>query len=238
MKVLAIDTSTYVMGVAIIENNKVLGEYITNIKKNHSIRLMPAIEQVMQEVGVLPKELDKIVVAKGPGSYTGVRIAVTTAKTLAWSLSIPVVGVSSLRVLAQNGRGFAGYICPLYDARRGQIYTGLYQTTDTLDVIQVEEDRLLLTSEWASILKEKEQDILFIGNDVSLHRSTLVEQLQHHVFVAPPSLFNPRPSELALLGANEDGESNVHLFSPTYLQLAEAESKWLQAQQMKGNENE
>ncbi|UOE94375.1 tRNA (adenosine(37)-N6)-threonylcarbamoyltransferase complex dimerization subunit type 1 TsaB [Alkalihalobacillus sp. LMS39] len=238
MKVLAIDTSTYVMGVAITDGDKVLGEYITNIKKNHSIRLMPAIELLMKEVGITAKELDKIVVAQGPGSYTGVRIAVTTAKTLAWSLSIPVVGVSSLHVLAQNGRGFAGYICPLYDARRGQIYTGLYQTTDTMDVIKVEEDRLLLASEWATLLKEKKQDILFIGNDVTLHKSSLVEQLQQHVFVAPPSLFNPRPSELALLGACEEGESNVHLFSPTYLQLAEAESKWLEAQQMKGNENE
>jgi tRNA threonylcarbamoyladenosine biosynthesis protein TsaB len=95
MKVLAIDTSNLIMGIAVLDNGKVLGEYITNLKKNHSIRVMPAIEELMKETGVKPAELDRIVVAKGPGSYTGVRIGVTIAKTLAWTLKKELVGVSS-----------------------------------------------------------------------------------------------------------------------------------------------
>ena len=87
---------------------------------------MPTVEALMKECGVSPSELSKIVVAKGPGSYTGVRIGVTIAKTLAWTLSIPISAVSSLETLAANGQYFDGYISPLFDARRGQVYTGLY----------------------------------------------------------------------------------------------------------------
>ena len=127
MKVLAIDTSNFTLGIALIDGNQVMGEYITNLKKNHSVRVMPAIETLLKDCDTLPKELDKIVVAKGPGSYTGVRIGVTIAKTLAWTLKIPLSGVSSLEALAANGRYFNGSISPLFDARRGQVYTGLYE---------------------------------------------------------------------------------------------------------------
>src|SRR5438309_6062986 len=126
MNVLAIDTSNYSLGIALVNQEQVIGEYITNMKKNHSIRVMPAIEKLMQDCEMKPTDLEKIVVAKGPGSYTGVRIGVTIAKTLAWTLNIPLVGISSLEALAANGRYFNGLLSPLFDARRGQIYTGLY----------------------------------------------------------------------------------------------------------------
>ena len=101
---------------------------MTNMKKNHSVRVMPAIEQLLNDCDMKPTDLDKIVVAKGPGSYTGVRIGVTIAKTLAWTLNIPLVGISSLEVLAASVEDILhGFVSPLFDARRGQIYTGLYQ---------------------------------------------------------------------------------------------------------------
>ena len=103
-KVLAIDTSSFVLGVAVTDGEQVAGELITNNKKNHALRLMPAVSKLMEELKIEAKQLDKIVVANGPGSYTGVRIGVTTAKTLAWSLGIPLVMVSSLEVSAQIGR--------------------------------------------------------------------------------------------------------------------------------------
>src|SRR5574342_1006942 len=128
MTVLAIDTSNYALGVALLEENQVLGEYITNLKKNHSVRIMPAIQTLMKDCERVPADLTKIVVAEGPGSYTGVRIGVTIAKTLAWTLNIPMSGVSSLEVAAASaGRYFDGYVSPFFDARRGQIYTGLYK---------------------------------------------------------------------------------------------------------------
>src|SRR5690606_31260140 len=98
-------------------------EFTSNVPKTHSLRLMPAIVQLMNDLNMKPNDLDKIVVANGPGSYTGVRIGVTTAKTLAWSLNIPVVGVSSLEVLAYQGRFFNGFVSPFFDARRQTVFT-------------------------------------------------------------------------------------------------------------------
>ncbi|MBM7694472.1 tRNA threonylcarbamoyladenosine biosynthesis protein TsaB [Peribacillus deserti] len=228
MKVLAIDTSNYVMGIALIEEDKVLGEYITNLQKNHSVRVMPCIEALLKECNVNPSELDKIVVAKGPGSYTGVRIGVTIAKTLAWTLKIPLAGVSSLEALAANGRFFNGYISPLFDARRGQVYTGLYEYRGGI-LEAVQEDRNILLTDWAEALKVMKRPVLFLGNDVSLHQESLKEILGEHSVFGSVSLHSPRPNELAFLGLTKP-DDDIHKFVPNYIRLAEAETKWLEQQ--------
>lgn len=234
MKVLAIDTSNLVMGVAILDGEDVLGEVITYLKKNHSLRLMPAITELMKEVGVKPKDLERIIVAHGPGSYTGVRIGVTTAKALAWSLQIPIVGVSSLEVLAQNGRYFNGSISPLFDARRGQVYTGLYRwNNDRLMITQEKEDCLILLEDWLQLLKSREENILFLGNDLYLHKDLIKSSLGDRAVFGIGSQQNPRPSELAISAREKENFENVHHFVPRYLQLAEAEAKWLASQKEK-----
>lgn len=225
MKVLAIDTSNYVLGVAIVDEEKVIGEVITNLPKNHSVRVMPTIEQLMKECGIKPKELERIVVAMGPGSYTGVRIGVTIAKTLAWSLQIPLVGVSSLEVVAANGRHFNGFISPLFDARRGQVYTGLYQYEGNR-LTCVVEDKIILLSDWLEVLKKRETPVLFIGNDLVIHKEQIETDLEQFAYVAPYTDWNPRPSELAVLGM-EKAPVDVHTFVPNYIRLAEAEANWL-----------
>ncbi|MCM3761071.1 tRNA (adenosine(37)-N6)-threonylcarbamoyltransferase complex dimerization subunit type 1 TsaB [Alkalihalobacillus oceani] len=230
---LAIDTSSFIMGVALTDHGKTVAELTTNLKKNHSLRLMPAIEQMMKEADISPRELEKIVVAKGPGSYTGVRIGVTTAKTMAWSLGIPVVGVSSLAVLAQAGRFFHGVIVPLMDARRGQVYTGSY-IAQGMEVRQQGEDRLVLLTDWLDWLHEQQQDVLFIGQDVALHRETIVERLGERACFMPGAAQLPRPAELARLGDDLQGVPSPHALVPDYLQLAEAEAKWQKAQTEKG----
>jgi tRNA threonylcarbamoyladenosine biosynthesis protein TsaB len=228
MTILAIDTSNYPLGVALIEDNQVLGEYITNLKKNHSVRIMPAIQTLMKDCERVPAQLTKIVVAKGPGSYTGVRIGVTIAKTMAWSLKIPLVGISSLEVIAAGGRYFDGYISPLVDARRGQVYTGLYQYQSGALTI-AKEDRLVLSADWAVTLKEEiKKPILFVGNDLPLHQAILEAALGSQAEFAALTEHNPRPSELALLGKDKQGE-DIHTFVPNYIRLAEAEAKWLEA---------
>lgn len=228
MKILAIDTSNEVLGIGLVSESKVIGEYITNIKKNHSVRVMPAIRHLLKDCDTEPAELDKIVVARGPGSYTGVRIGVTIAKTMAWSLGIPLAGVSSLAVLAAAGRYFQGYISPLFDARRGLIYTGLYQFKDgKLQMIM--EDRNILAAEWAALLKEQTGPILFNGNDVHLHEQTFKSVLEDRACFAHAGEYNPRPGQLGLIGmymAHED----VHSFTPNYIRLVEAEAKWLERQ--------
>jgi len=228
---LAIDTSTNVLGVAVANETKVIAELITNEKKNHSVRLMPAIDHVLKEVDLTPKQLDRIIVAKGPGSYTGVRIGVSVAKALAWSLQIPLVGISSLEVLAYNGRYFSGSVAPLFDARRGQVYTGLYRLERGAIQI-VKEDRIIDAAEWANELKTRNEPVLFLGNDLEKHRETFEEILQDYANFGDVSQFNPRPGELAIAGMKREPEVHVHHFTPNYAQLAEAEKKWLAALKM------
>jgi tRNA threonylcarbamoyladenosine biosynthesis protein TsaB len=232
MKTLAIDTSNFVMGIAVLDNHEVIGEMVTNIKKNHSIRVMPAIQSLMEECGIQPTELERIVVAQGPGSYTGVRIGVTIAKTLAWTLNVPLAGISSLEALAANGRYFNGYISPLFDARRGQIYTGLYeyQNDGLKNIIQ---DRLVMNDEWVKQLKDYEKPILFIGNDVHLHQELLSEGLGSYAIFSSITQLNPRPSELGFIGMNKQPVEDVHAFVPNYIRIAEAEANWLAAQKPK-----
>jgi tRNA threonylcarbamoyladenosine biosynthesis protein TsaB len=229
MKVLAIDTSNYSLGVAVINKEQVIGEYITNLKKNHSVRVMPAIEKLLQDCEMKPKELEKIVVAKGPGSYTGVRIGVTIAKTLAWTLNIPLVGISSLQVLAAGvGRYFDGGVSPLFDARRGQIYTGLYQYQKS-QMETLAQDQIILTTDWVKQLQSFEGKVLFVGSDLPIHRDVIKESLGERAAFAEITEHNPRPAELALLGYDLPGE-DIHTFVPNYIRLAEAEAKWLEAQ--------
>lgn len=229
MKVLAIDTSNLVMGISVLDEGKVLGEYITNLKKNHSIRVMPAIEEVLNETGVKPAELDRIVVAEGPGSYTGVRIGVTIAKTLAWTLKKDLVGISSLEVLAQSGKYFDGFTVPLFDARRTQLFTGLYGQNDAGDFHNIWEDRIILLKEWLEKLQTLDKKILFVGNDLPLHQDTIKEVLGDQAVLGQVSDHNPRPSELGRIGMMRDPD-DIHTFIPSYLQLAEAEVNWLKSQ--------
>lgn len=228
MNILAIDTSNYVMGVALVKDGVVTGEYVTHLKKNHSIRLMPAIHSLMEETGVTPEDLDRIAVAHGPGSYTGVRIGLTTAKTMAWSLDIPVVGVSSLEAVARQGAFFEGVISPFFDARRGLVYTGLYNSEMEL----IKQEQNVLMEDWLQELKALDQKVLFLSQDLSVHEQQIREVLgDRAVLPAYPFHFS-RPSLIALAGAQKEA-SSVHELVPNYLRLPEAEAKWLQQQKEK-----
>lgn len=234
MKILAIDTSNYTLGIALIDDDRVIGEYITNIKKNHSIRVMPAIETLMKDCDMISSDLEKIVVAEGPGSYTGVRIGVTIAKTLAWTLNIPLAGVSSLAVVAASaGHYFDGIISPLFDARRGQIYTGLYKY-DNGRLIVDKQDHLLLAKDWVAALKVRQERVLFVGNDLPIHEAVIKEALGDQAVLAKLTEQNPRPAELAFLGRDKE-PVDIHSFVPNYIRLAEAESKWLEANKGKND---
>jgi|SRR5690625_1485376 len=225
---LTIDTSNHVLGVALMKGNKVIGEFVTNLAKNHSVRLMPAVDQLMKEVDASPEQLDKIIVAKGPGSYTGVRIGLTTAKTLAWALDIPVVGVSSLKALAYQGRFYNSVICPFFDARRGLVYTGLYEW-QTNEMVAVHEEQNILMYDWLTELSKREQEVLFLSPDIEGFSDAIQEKLGD-LAIIPEDMFHiAKPSDLALAGSHQESESTHHL-TPNYLRLAEAEANWIKAQ--------
>ena len=228
MKALAIDTTNNVLGIAIVDEQTVIGEYITNLKKNHSVRAMPAIERLLHDCDLTPKNLDKVIVATGPGSYTGVRIGVSIAKTMAWALQLPIVGISSLEILAANGRYFDGLISPIFDARRGQVYTGLYEYSSK-GLVTVENDQNLLLTDWLSHLSNSDKRVMFLGNDVHIHKQSILDILGEKAEIGHVAMYNPRPSELGLIGLNKEA-TDVHNLVPNYIRLAEAEAKWLEQQ--------
>lgn len=232
MKIIAIDTSTAVMGIALLDEHKVYSEIITNLKKNHSVRLMPTLDQLLAEVKWDLQEVDFIAVAKGPGSYTGVRIGVTAAKTLAWALNIPVIGVSTLETMAFANHHVTGLVSPILDARRGQVYTGLYQSLKG-QWKNIHHDRIILLSEWLDGLKKENQRVLFIGDDLSIHKEQIIQTLGKLAEFSTSPFNYPRPSIIGWLAKNkyENGNiDNTFDFAPAYLQLAEAEVKWLEKQ--------
>jgi tRNA threonylcarbamoyladenosine biosynthesis protein TsaB len=234
MNVLAIDTSNQTMSVALVDESGLIAEYTTNVKKNHSVRLMPAIHSIMKEAGLVPSDLDKVVVAVGPGSFTGVRIGVTTAKTLSWSLNIPVVAVSSLELVAYNGLYFKGKICPFFDARRGRVYTGLY-VSNGVTVDNVKSDQNLLFADWLKELEEQDEKVLFLSTDLDIHKETIQDILGDKA-VYPENYFPyPRAAVLGTIGLKIDPVENVHDLVPEYLRLVEAEAKWLETQKKESN---
>ncbi|MGY3779115.1 tRNA (adenosine(37)-N6)-threonylcarbamoyltransferase complex dimerization subunit type 1 TsaB [Isobaculum melis] len=227
MKILAIDTSNQVMTIALLEDQTILGELTTNIKGNHSTRLMPGIDQLMKEVGMVPNQLEKIVVAKGPGSYTGLRIGVVIAKTLAWTLDIPLVGISSLKSLAGNVRHFEGVIVPIFDARRDNIYTGAYQYKGKQLAVVIP-DQHIAAEKMSEQLEKINQPILFVGMDAEQFDPIFKKHLSVAYDFAAPEENMPSACVLGRLGLAE-APSDTHEFLPSYLKLAEAEENWQKA---------
>ncbi|WP_017473313.1 tRNA (adenosine(37)-N6)-threonylcarbamoyltransferase complex dimerization subunit type 1 TsaB [Amphibacillus jilinensis] len=225
MTILAIDTSNDAMGIALYQDDQVIAEYVSINKNKHSTRLMPAIAQLMKDANVEPKTLTKIVVAKGPGSYTGVRIGLSVAKTMAWSLSIPIVGISSLEALSLSTKPLQQLVCPFFDARRGLVYTGLFNA----DGEAVIEEQNILMEDWLNQLKTIEKPIIFVSPDLSKYQMLIESALTQPQWL-PDGFHISRPGLLAIAGKDRQGDQ-VHQLTPNYLRLVEAEAKWLAAQE-------
>ncbi|MFP7170424.1 tRNA (adenosine(37)-N6)-threonylcarbamoyltransferase complex dimerization subunit type 1 TsaB [Terribacillus sp. 7520-G] len=229
MNILAMDTSNQLLGVAIVKDGVTLGEHVMHGHRDHSVRLLPAIEQLMKETKTAPADLDRIVVGQGPGSYTGVRISMATAKTMAWALGIDVIGVSSLEGLASQGELFPGYVCPFFDARRGQVYTALYASNEA-SFEQAEEAVNPLFSDWLEQLRTREGKILFLSPDIEMYRSMITEMLGEKAVIPDGAVHYARPSVLAQIGAAKKTD-DVHRIVPNYVRMTEAESNWLKQQE-------
>ncbi|STO09296.1 tRNA (adenosine(37)-N6)-threonylcarbamoyltransferase complex dimerization subunit type 1 TsaB [Exiguobacterium aurantiacum] len=215
MKQLMIDTSTTRLSVALSEQGTIQAETTVMVSKNHAVTLMPMIEQLMVAVKWTPTELERIVVTTGPGSYTGIRIGVTTAKTLAYTLQIPLIGVSALRLMAAAPNTDLPVVS-LIDARRGNAYIGHYQQNEPLT-----SDAHASVEAWLDTHIEGE---FVVVGDVEPFRDVLSN---YSYIEAPAAHRYGRASDLVALG---EETRDVHAFEPEYLRLAEAEAKWLEGQ--------
>ncbi|RRD31225.1 tRNA (adenosine(37)-N6)-threonylcarbamoyltransferase complex dimerization subunit type 1 TsaB [Streptococcus minor] len=214
MKILAMDTSSQALAVALLDAGSLVAEVTLNIKKNHSISLMPAVDFLVESVGWKPTDLDRIVVAQGPGSYTGLRVAVATAKTLAYALKIELVGVSSLYALTA-GHSLSGLVVPIMDARRNHVYAGFYDKGQA-----VMEDAHLAFVEVLERVASVNH-VTFVG-EVAHFRSQIEAYLpQASIVETLPSAF-----EIGKLGQHLPA-TPVDAFVPHYLKRVEAEENWL-----------
>lgn len=215
MRLLHIDTSNQPLSVAITEGNEVLAEFNSGMRINHSITMMSQIESLLEYTKLEMKDIEGIVVAKGPGSYTGLRIGVTAAKTLAYTLNIPLYAVSSLAAIAATVRMHEFLLVPVIDARRNHVYAGIYRYKG-VKLELVEDDTYISIDDLNQKLKEQHLPYLFIGMDAE----KLAEQLK-----GPSYYCIPRSAEMRRL-INESYLVNVHTFEPTYLRISEAERNW------------
>lgn len=228
MKVLAIDTSTSVAGVAVMEDQKLLGEMFVNHQKTHSQKLMIMVKQLMNSLDITPKEIDIYAASTGPGSFTGLRIGVTTIKTMAFALEKPVISVPTLDSLAYNIHTGNFLVCPIMDARNRQVYTSLYKGDGNRQNRLVDYMGVPI-EEIVQIIKQYNEEVVFVGDGVELYEKYLMEELGEKALFPPGFIRLQRAStvaQLALLKASSKEFENCYEMLPFYLRKSQAEREY------------
>lgn len=231
MKILAIDSSGLVASVAILIDDCLAAEYTTNFKKTHSQTLLPMLDEIVKMTGIELKDMDAIAVAAGPGSFTGLRIGSATVKGLGLALNKPIIEVPTVDALAYNLYDTKGIICPIMDARRNQVYTGIYSFQgQELEVISnqkaTEIDKVIEEIKKLQKASPEYTKVVFLGDGVEIHQSRLIESFGDDVSFAPAHLSKQRSGAVAVLGAKYYKEGrmvNARDHEPVYLRLSQAE---------------
>ena len=223
MKILAFDTSSTALSVALLEDEKLVAESTVTVKKNHSISLMPTIDFLVAQAGWQPSDLERIVVAQGPGSYTGLRVAVATAKTLAYALDIDLVGVSSLQALTDLT--VDGVVIPIMDARRNNVYAGFYENGQAL----VPDCH----AAFVDVLEQAKtfEKVTFVGEVANF-----VDQIKESLPEATILSSLPSAQLIGRLGLSLPSV-DVDAFVPHYLKRVEAEENWLKTHEETNRDN-
>lgn len=225
MKILALDSSGLVASVAIVEDENVIAEYTVNFKKTHSQTLLPMLDEIVKMTETDLETIDAIAVAKGPGSFTGLRIGTATVKGLGLALDKPVVGIPTVEGLAMNLYNTDALICPLMDARRNQVYTGIYKFNENeMDVVK--EQIAIGIEEILEALNTLGQKVVFLGDGVPVYKSIIEEKLEVPYSFAPAHVNKQRAAAIAVRAFSymEQGKSeDAKTFEPDYLRLSQAE---------------
>lgn len=225
MKILALDSSGLVAGVALVEDDNLIGEYTVNYKKTHSQTLLPMLDAVASMVELDLKTVDAIAVAKGPGSFTGLRIGSATAKGLGLALEAPLIEVPTVDALAFNLWGAQTLVCPLMDARRGQTYTGIYAFADGA-MQTIKPQCAVDISEITGELNALGRAVTFLGDGVPVFREYLEANVNVPFLFAPAHLNKQRAGAVAALGCEyfKKGMTvGADAHRPDYLRLSQAE---------------
>ncbi len=222
MKVFAIDTSTRSGSVAVVDDTKVVWESLFDTGVTHSELLLPSVKGILDLAGVSFDEMDVLALTLGPGSFTGVRIGVSTVKGFALVLGKPVVGVSTLEALASNFPGCAYTVVPLLDARKGEVYSAEFRW-EGCDLVRVSGDRVIPPE---VLLDEIDGPTLFVGDGTAKYGELIRERLGGCAILAPPESSLVRASVVARMAQRKYEKGDVldaDTFTPTYLRRSEAE---------------
>jgi tRNA threonylcarbamoyladenosine biosynthesis protein TsaB len=226
MKVLGIDTSTSCGSVGLIDDREVISDYLLNIPVTHSERLLGAIEFVLREARWPIGNIDGWAISLGPGSFTGLRIGVSTMKGLAYATGKPVAGVSILDVLASQIAPTSYLICPILDARKKEVYTAFYRYEEGSS-LQRQSDYQAIRPE--DLIKNIKEHTIFLGEGLKTYGDYLLNSLPSLAIFPPPSLCVSHGSIVAKLGSEllQKGEHlELSTFVPIYVRPSEAEMKW------------
>ncbi len=224
MRILALDSSGLVATVAILEDDQTIAEYTVNYKKTHSQTLLPMLDEIVKMTGYDLQTIDAIAVAGGPGSFTGLRIGSATAKGLGLALNKPLIHVPTVDGMAYNLFGNEGLICPIMDARRNQVYTGIYRFQKTFDI--VEEQMAISVQELIDKLNQYGEKVTFLGDGVPAYQSQLEEGLQVEYCFAPAHVNRQSAAAVGALGMKYFVEGKMETameHQPDYLRLSQAE---------------
>ncbi len=229
MKILAFETSAKAVSVALLDGERLLAESYQNTGLTHSQTLMVMAEDLLKQCGLSPADVDAVAVANGPGSFTGVRIGAAAAKGFAWGADKPLVGVSTLEAMAYHLQPYAGYICPVMDARRQQVYNALF-LAEQGRIRRIREDRAISLAELGQELATLEGPIFLVGDGSQLCFHSLFPQLPNLV-LPPEHKMHQRATGVALVAARaiaEGGSFDGAAITPNYLRLSQAEREKLE----------
>ena len=225
MKLLAIESSGLVASAAVFADDTIVAEFTVNNKQTHSQTLLPMIDQVVTMSGIDLKEIDAIATTSGPGSFTGLRIGAATAKGLGLALHKPIVPITTLEALAFRLAGREGNICPMMDARRKQVYTGIYRFADH-ELVTVSRQKAIAVEELIRELNALGEAVIFLGDGVTVYQEMLKENMQVPYSFAPAHLNKQRAGAVGALAEKYYREGKTVTAAehqPEYLRVSQAE---------------
>ena len=225
MRIVALDSSGLVATVAIVEDDSLVAEYTVNYKKTHSQTLLPMLDEIVKMIGFDMEQIDAIAVAAGPGSFTGLRIGSATAKGLGLALDKPIIPVPTVDGLAYNLFGVKELVCPMMDARRNQVYTGLYAFEDG-NMKCIIPQKAVAVEEILEEINQKGQPVIFLGDGVPVQKETIAKMVIVPYKFAPAHLARQRAGALGALAQvyyKEGRYENARDHKPDYLRLSQAE---------------
>ena len=228
MLILAFETSAKAASVALMEGEKLLGESYQNTGLTHSQTLMVMAEDLLKQCNKTVQDVTAVAVAEGPGSFTGVRIGVAAAKGFAWGREIPCYGISTLEAMAESLGIYEGYVCPVMDARRSQVYNALFYVNNGV-VERRQEDRAISLADLGAELAALNAPIFLVGDGSDLTHRTLKDQV--NVILPPEHRKHQRATGVAILAARQAAAGEAPsggALTPNYLRLSQAEREKLE----------